>query len=114
MNELDLLDWKRRIFELYSEVRALPRADVAWQRWRDVRDELFRNHPQSPLDADARERFTGLPYFPYDPGMRLVANVEPTDVEHRDIVGSAGSASADSCGQSPGRRDPGRRVATLI
>ena len=31
--ELELLDWKRRIFDLYAEVRASePRA--GWERWR--------------------------------------------------------------------------------
>jgi uncharacterized protein (DUF1684 family) len=93
MNEFELLDWKRRIFELYAEVRAWPRAEAAWQHWRDVRDELFRNHPQSPLGADLRGSFTGLRYFPYDPRLRLIADVEPTDAEWRDIAGSGGSTT---------------------
>ena len=47
MDELTLMDWKRRIFALYAEVRAgEPRQ--AWERWRAVRNELFRTHPQSP------------------------------------------------------------------
>ncbi len=48
VNELDLLDWKRRIFELYAEVRAADDPRAGWERWRAVRDELFRDHPQSP------------------------------------------------------------------
>ena len=32
---LDLLDWKRRVFALYGEVRAEPDPQAAWQRWRD-------------------------------------------------------------------------------
>ena len=39
---LDLLDWKRRIFELYSEVRSAPRPHHGRQHWRGVRDALFR------------------------------------------------------------------------
>jgi uncharacterized protein len=93
MNEFQLLDWKRRIFELYAEVRAWPRAEMAWQHWRDVRDELFRSHPQSPLSADVRGSFTGLRYFPYDPRMRLIASVEPAEAEWRDIAASGGSTT---------------------
>src|SRR5205823_6146436 len=62
---LTLLEWKRQMFALYQEVRASdPRA--GWNRWRDVRDELFRSHPQSPLPGDVREGFVRLDYFPYD------------------------------------------------
>ena len=45
---LDLLDWKRRVFALYAEVRAAAEPERAWERWREVRGELFRTHPQSP------------------------------------------------------------------
>ena len=70
MDELTLLDWKRRVFALYAEVRAgQPRA--AWERWRAVRDDLFRSHAQSPL-LD-RASFDGLPYFDYDPALRVLA-----------------------------------------
>lgn len=92
MNELELLDWKRRIFALYAEVRAAPDPADAWRHWRDVRDELFRMHPQSPLTLEARGRFSCLDYFPYDASLRVHADVEPADDEARDIVGSAGSS----------------------
>jgi uncharacterized protein (DUF1684 family) len=84
--ELDLLDWKRRVFELYAEVRATDDPEQAWRRWRAVRDELFRDHPQSPSPG-----YTGLDYFPYDPALRLLAPVEPAWEELREIAGSAGS-----------------------
>jgi uncharacterized protein len=92
VNELELLDWKRRIFALYAEVRAAADAEQAWRRWRDVRDELFRMHPQTPLPEGARASFDGLDYFPYDPALRVVAAVEPADAEAREIAGSAGSS----------------------
>jgi uncharacterized protein len=72
--QLDLLDWKRRVFELYAEVRATPDPEAAWHRWRDVRAELFRMHPQSPSPGYDR-----LDYFPYDPSLRLAVDVEPAD-----------------------------------
>ena len=40
MDELTLLDWKRRIFALYAEVRAADDPESAWQRWCDVRSDL--------------------------------------------------------------------------
>ena len=61
MNELTLLDWKRRIFELYADVRREPDPARAWRHWRDVRDELFRSHPQTPIPATTS--FEHLPYF---------------------------------------------------
>jgi uncharacterized protein (DUF1684 family) len=88
VDELDLLDWKRRVFELYAQTRATPDARAAWRHWRETRDELFRTHPQSPLPRPARERFTGLPYFDYDPALRVIAEVEPAPRERREIVTS--------------------------
>ena len=88
---LDLLDWKRRVFELYAGVRADDEPERAWARWRGERDELFRTHPQSPLPAGARAEFKGLEYFPYDPAARVVARVEPREPEALEIPGSAGS-----------------------
>ena len=57
MDELTLLDWKRRIFELYAAVRARSRPRArAWRHWREARDELFRSHPQTPVPAGAHVR----------------------------------------------------------
>ena len=88
---LDLLDWKRRVFALYAEVRGAADAEHAWVRWRGVRDELFRAHSQSPLPPEARARFTGLDYFPYDPALRFEASVERAEPATLEIDGSAGS-----------------------
>lgn len=78
---LELLDWRRRVFGLYSAVRSSSDPRTAWHQWREIRDELFREHPQSPLPIDLRESFLGLPYFEYDPGARVLADVHPTDTE---------------------------------
>ena len=87
----DLLDWKRRIFELYAEIRASSDTAAAWAQWRATRDELFGSHPQSPLPEPARAGFGGLDYFPYDPELRVLADVDPAAPEAREIAGSAGS-----------------------
>ncbi len=88
MNELTLLDWKRRIFELYAEVRGDRDPAHAWTHWRDVRDELFRAHVQSPIPPESRASFSGLPLYPYDPALRVTALVEPAEREQREIATS--------------------------
>ncbi len=87
LDELELLDWKRRIFELYAEVRRRPPED-GWSLWRTTRDELFRSHSQTPLSAEARASFTGVPYYDYDPSLRVLAAVEPAERERREIATS--------------------------
>src|SRR6266487_3587332 len=91
MDALDLLDWKRRIFELYAEVRSASDPQAAWTRWREVRDELYGSHPQTPVAPGARASFDGVDYFPYDPGLRFLAGVEEAEPVSLGIAGSAGS-----------------------
>lgn len=76
---LELLDWKRRVFALYAEIRAAGDPEAAWRRWREVRDELFRTHPQSPIPEVEREGYPGIPVFDYDPAFRALAEVEAAD-----------------------------------
>jgi uncharacterized protein len=76
---LDLLDWKRRVFELYASIRLEPRPKRAWRRWVEVRDQLFATHTQTPLDDAARADFDGLEYFEYDPVARVIGTVESDD-----------------------------------
>jgi hypothetical protein len=90
VDALELLDWKRRVFALYADVRAAREPREGWQRWRDARDELFRTHPQSPLPAEARSSFGALEYFEYDPTLRVVAHVAAADPEPRTIGASGG------------------------
>jgi uncharacterized protein (DUF1684 family) len=94
MDELELLDWKRRVFGLYDAVRAgRDRADAA-AAWRAGRDELFRTHPQSPLPLDARASFAGVPYFPYDARARVTADVVAADPERTELPASVGGDMA--------------------
>jgi uncharacterized protein (DUF1684 family) len=88
MDELTLLDWKRNVFALYADVRAEPEPERAWRRWRDLRDELFAAHPQSPLPAAERTTFRGLAYYDYDPALRVLGEVEAADRVRRDIATS--------------------------
>ncbi len=86
MEELTLLDWKRRVFELYAEVRSEHDSERAWRHWRDARDELFRSHPQTPIPAGAS--FERLPYFDYDPALRVLGTVEQVERVTREIATS--------------------------
>jgi uncharacterized protein (DUF1684 family) len=79
MSLLELADWRRHVAELYATVRAASDPAVGHQLWRAGRDELFRTHPQSPLPADDPLRETGLPYWPYDPGLRFELPLLPAD-----------------------------------
>jgi hypothetical protein len=80
-----LLDWRRRVAALYHDVRSEPDPQRAWEHWREARDRLIGSHPQSPLAADRRGGFTGVPYFDYDPRFRVTAVLVPSDAEERDI-----------------------------
>jgi uncharacterized protein (DUF1684 family) len=74
---LELLDWRRRMAELFGELRRRP-ADADTLAWfRAEKDALFREHAQTPLTPEARASFEGLAYWPYDPDGRVVAEFEP-------------------------------------
>jgi uncharacterized protein (DUF1684 family) len=87
-DRFELLDWKRSIFELYAGIRHSADPQAAWVRWRDIRDELFARHPQSPIPAEKRQGFSALPYFAYEPSARVMGEVLGREPEHYDIATS--------------------------
>ena len=89
---LELLDWKRRVFELYAGVRGAADPAAAWEHWRAERDRLFRTHPQSPIPEAERAGYPGVPYFDHDPAYRTTAEVLPAEPETLDIGASDGGA----------------------
>ncbi|MGH2756679.1 MAG: DUF1684 domain-containing protein [Actinomycetota bacterium] len=82
---LDLAAWRRAIAELYATVRSIPDPGHSWMNWVSARDDLFREHPQSPLPADGKAAFEGLHYYPYDPSYRVLGAVEETTPERYEI-----------------------------
>jgi uncharacterized protein (DUF1684 family) len=68
---LDLWDYRRRVADIYSQVRRGGRDELVWRDWISSRDDLFRTHPQTPIDDLAE--FVGLPYFEFDTSWRTVA-----------------------------------------
>jgi uncharacterized protein len=95
---LDLLDWRRRVADLYGEVRRRGPSETTWRWWRDERDELFATHPASPLPLVRRRGFTGLPVFPYDPALRL------GPLEIHDAQPGTSAIAHSSAGATPVRR----------
>jgi uncharacterized protein (DUF1684 family) len=85
---LTLLDWKRRVFDLYRSVRAQDDPRVAWTLWREARDDLFRTHPQSPLPEDHRASFKGVSYFDYDRAFRFEVELVNAESERYEIASS--------------------------
>ncbi|MBS2964343.1 DUF1684 domain-containing protein [Actinocrinis puniceicyclus] len=75
--ELELADWRREVSALYAAVRAEKDPRRGCELWREGRDALFREHPQSPLPPGDPLRETGLPYWPYDPALRFELPVVP-------------------------------------
>ena len=79
---LDLVDYRRQVFDIYRSVRG-GRGRTAWKQWIDDRDRLFATHPQTPLDDPGS--FTGLHYYDYDPAFRVLARVDgASDVDEVD------------------------------
>jgi uncharacterized protein (DUF1684 family) len=87
-----LADWRRRVFDLYHEVRAASDPAEAWRIWRAGRDHLFARHPQSPLPEGERAGFRGLAYFEYEPSARVLATVVPVEPMTLDIRASGNGA----------------------
>lgn len=76
-----LLGWRRAVGDLYQRVRDCEQPPQGFELWRKGRDQLFAEHPDSPLEPAALAEFTGLHYAPYDPAYRfespIVSDVEP-------------------------------------
>ncbi len=78
-NATTLLDWRRRVAALYAAVRAEADPRAAHTNWQEERNKLLGTHPQSPVPAERRAAFHGVPVAPYDPLLRFTVPVD-TDV----------------------------------
>ncbi len=54
------------------------------ERFRREKDEFLRINPQTPLTPEQRQAFTGLRYFPREPDLDLVVEVEEFP-EHQSV-----------------------------
>jgi uncharacterized protein (DUF1684 family) len=101
VDHLDLADWRRRISDLYAQVRATSASDpeAAWEHWRQTREELFREHPQSPVPAADRREFTAR-HWPYDPALRFELEVESAEQESGPATGKDDDAPTGIASES--------------
>jgi hypothetical protein len=73
----DLLHYKRKVSELYVDVRGSAGSpEDRWRVFRRARENLFRTHPQSALTVEQKAEFNGLNYFDYNPALRLLVDVQ--------------------------------------
>ena len=81
---LELADWRRQTAVLYADVRRLAEDDpaAALEHWRRVRQQLYREHPQSPIPPERRGTFVAR-HFPYDPTLRFEAALLPDEAGRR-------------------------------
>ncbi len=91
---LALLDWRRRIHQLYAEIRANADPHAAWRQWQQTRSVLFREHPQSPVAPVERATFSGPHAYPYDSSARVLAEVRPAESKRFELPTSRGPAMA--------------------
>ena len=77
-NPFTLAHWRRSVAEHYAAVRAAAGADgqAAALRFRAAREQLFRDHAQSPIAAERRLGWPGLAWYDYDPSWRVSAAIE--------------------------------------
>lgn len=100
LERLELADWRRRIADLYGDVRSIAATDprAAWERWRAVREALYREHSQSPVPAGDRRAFRAR-HWPYDEALRFeLPIVESEDVPGAEDAGASDAAAAATLG----------------
>lgn len=95
-NLFDLADWRRRVAELYASIRSAQDPSRAWALWAATRDDLIRDHPQSPLPEETRASFGGAFYYDYDPAARVLGVVTPADPQRYEIPTSDNGTMAFS------------------
>jgi uncharacterized protein len=93
-----LLDWRRRVHELYAAVRRAADPAAGHATWARGRTELFAEHPQSPIAPALRSNLE-LPVAAYDPAWRFECPLEPAEPEHRAVeTGTDGTVHFDRIG----------------
>jgi uncharacterized protein (DUF1684 family) len=89
---IELLDWRRRVADLYAAVRADPDPAHAHDLWRRTRDELFATHPQSPGPGP-------LDVPPYDARWRAEVALQPATEQELGVeTGTDGTVVFDRIG----------------
>jgi uncharacterized protein len=88
--ELTLVGWRREVAAMYGEVRGASDPADAHGHWRERRDRLFREHPDSPLGAEDPMRVSGIPYWPYNPALRFAVPLLPASAAKTYAIPTGG------------------------
>ena len=78
MSLLSLINWRREIFSIYDEVRSEKDGILAWNKWKDKREKLFKFHPESPtFDPKKQSGFNDAPVlYSYNQKFSLFSKFE--------------------------------------
>lgn len=76
-NPLTLTNWRQIVSEMYATIRHTPLSEraAAWYTFRETRDALFAQHPQTPLSSAQLATFAALRYYDYDPAFAVLGRV---------------------------------------
>lgn len=80
---VQLTDWRRRVGELYAQVRELGAGEEAWALWREGKQRLYREHPQSPVPPPQRRSYV-FACFDHDRAFRVGAELVACPPRHID------------------------------
>ena len=83
-NPFTLADWRHTVAEHYAGVRALGGTDPlsAAAQFRAARARLMREHPDSPIEPEARAAWDGPRWYPYDPKFRVRGVIDTAAPRH--------------------------------
>jgi uncharacterized protein (DUF1684 family) len=74
-----LADWRRRINDLYAQIRATPDPETGWELWRAERTNLYCTHPMSPVPKPGRATLKQIAMFDYNPALRFHVALDRVD-----------------------------------
>lgn len=60
---------------------------------RTAKDDFFRRSHDSPLDHEQRHSFTGLRYYPVDPALRLILDLDTSDAGSSEEIEMSNGSS---------------------
>ncbi len=97
----DVVDWRRRVVELYRLVRSAADPAEGHGLWVAGRDDLLRHHPASPVPQVARADYPGADVAAYDEAFRFEVAVDvDVEPESREVAtGTDGVVRFERCGR---------------
>lgn len=101
---LDLYDYRRAVTAMYRDKReglaTGSDPELILRRYRDARNSLFAHHPQTALTQEQARTFTGLNYFPYNPSLHFVVELDTRvgDVRREGVMDATQTMSMITAG----------------